>query len=276
MQQLQNACIANVNTSLADLLAVRQNAVASLRKIRRLAQHFTVRERALVEMRIAGEIDHALQHVEATLTAAEIAESTLQGVTAGGSAVLGAWALSAAAGGSLVSGATAGVLAGLGIVPAAVSGAAGVSVAAGGAVAGAAVLGSLVVIPAAAAVAVVSHFRAGKKIKEIETVIAQVRIEAKKVRARQMLLENMERRAVEITTATKKAAYAFSHELLRAHKRLFPLGFLSRWFKGLRKLLGGNYFSRRDVAILSPLLQLAELLAKLIDQQVLDGEGKVQ
>lgn len=275
-QQLQSARIESVNASLAELLAVRKKAIAALQQIRRLAQHFSVRDRDLTGWKIAGEIELALQHVEATLSGAEIAENTLQGVTAGASAALGAWALTAVGGGAVTTGVAAGLLTGLGIAPAAIAGVTGASVAAGGAVAGAAVIGSLVMIPAAAAVALVSHFRAGKKIKNIEAAIAEIRVETEKIRARQTLLKNMDCRAVEIATATEKTAHAFTRQLARAQKQLFRLGFFSRWFKGWRKLLGRNYFSRRDVAILSPLLQLAEMLAKLIDQKILDANGNVQ
>lgn len=275
-QQLQNQCIEGVNSALAELLAARENAIESLRQIRRLAKHFSVRDRDLTELKIAGEIELALQHVEATLTGAEIAENTVQGVTLGASTAFGAWALTAVGGSALSTGATAGLLTGLGIAPAAMSGITGASVAAGGAVAGAAVIGSLAVIPAAAAVALVSHFRAGKKIKEIEMAIAEIRVETEKIRARQMLLENMQRRAAEIAAATAKTAEAFVAELNRAQKRIFPFGIFSRWFKALREVLGGNYFSRRDVGVIGPLLQVAELLAKLIDQKILDDNGNVQ
>ncbi len=274
-QQLLNECTESVNLALAELLVVRKKAITSLREIRRLAQHFSVRDRDLADMKIAGEIELALQHVEATLTGAEIAENTLQGVTTGASAALGVWALSAASGGAVATGATAGLLTGLGIAPAALAGITGGSVAAGGAVAGAAVIGSLAVIPAVAAVALVSHFRAGKKIKEIETALAEVRVEAAKNRARQTLLENMQRRANEIAGASVKTGETFAVELNRVQKRIFPLGLVSRWVKALRRLLGGNYFSRRDVEIIGPLLQLGEMLAKLIDQKILDEDGKV-
>jgi|GEM_PF-2676867 len=274
-QQLLNEFAESVNAALADLLVVRKNAVASLRQIRQLAQHFSVRDRDLSELQIATQIEITLQHVEATLTGAEIAESTLQGVSAGASAVLGVWALSAATGGALTSGATAGLLTGLGVAPVALTGVTAGSVVGGGALAGAAVVGSLAVIPATAAVALVSHFKAGKKIKEIEAAIAQIQIETEKIRGRQILLTNLQQRAAEIGMTTLKTQEAFTVELRSSLKRIFPWRFLSRCFKTLRRYLGGNYFSRRDVEAIAPLLQIAEMLAKLIDQKILDADGKV-
>lgn len=274
-QQLQNDCAEQVNSALAELLAVRKEALGGLRQIRQIAQHFSVRDRELVEFTVSREIAIALKQVEATLTDAEIAENTLHGVTTGASAALGVWALSAASGGAVATGATAGLLTGLGIAPAAMTGITGGTVAAGGAVAGAAAMGGLAVIPAVAAVALLSHFRAGKKIKEIETALAEIRVETAKIRARQMLLENIQRRANEVAGTTAKTAETFKVELVRALKRILPLGIFSRWLKALRRLCGGNYFSRHDVEVIAPVLQMAEMLAKLIDQKILDEDGKV-
>lgn len=272
--QLQTEFVEKVNSALADLLTVRRNAIESLRQIRSLAKHLSVRDRVLTELKISDSIEVALQHVEATLTGAEIAENALQGVTAGASAALGVWALSAT-GSGLAAGATAGLLTGLGIAPAAMAGFTGGSLAAGGAVAGAAVIGSVAVIPAAVAMAIASHFRAGKKIKEIEAAISEIRIETEKMRVGQMFLENMNRRSLEISAATEKTANTFRLELAGAKKRLFPLGFFSRWLKAVRKIFGFNYFSRHDVETIAPLLQIGEMLAKLIDQKILDEDGKV-
>lgn len=274
-KQLQIQSAESANAALANLITVRKEAVASLQQIRRLAQHFSVRDRDLSELQIAADIELTLQRVEATITGAEIAENAVQGVTAGASAALGAWALSAATGGALTTGATVGLLSGLGVAPAAMATITGGSVAAGGALAGAAVIGSLAVIPAAAAVALVSHFKAGKKIKDIEAAIAEIQTETEKMRGRQILLANLQRRADEISVATQKAQEAFAAELRKALRSIFTFGFLSRWFKALRQFLRGNYFSRRDVQLIGPLLQIGEMLAKLIDQQILDKDGKV-
>lgn len=274
-QRLQNECAGHVNAALAELVIARKNALSSLQQVRRLARHFSVRDRDLSELKIATQIELTLQRFEATLSGAEIAENALQGASAGASAALGVWALSAATGGALTTGASAALLTGIGATPAAMATITGGSVAASGALAGAAVVGGLAVIPAAAAVALVSHFKADKKIREIEDAIAEIRIETEKMQGRQILLANLRRRVDEISAATQKAQEAFAAELQKSLRRIFPLGFLSRWLKASRQFLGGSYFSRRDVEVIGPLLQIGEMLAKLIDQQILDKDGKV-
>ena len=90
-----------------------------------------------------------------------------------------------------------------------------------------------------------------------------------------LAVQNLQRRAREVSHAIEKAAAVFEGEKQKCLKRLYPLGIISRALKNIRKFLGGNYFSKRDLERLLPLINMARILADLIDRRILDEKGNV-
>lgn len=251
---------ARVNRALSKLSDVRRHALTELAGIRRIAKHLNARERVLGDVQIAASAELALRRIDATLSAAELGESAITALSTGASTALGALAISAA-GGQLATGAA--ILAGAGAAPAALTGVAASGV----------VIGGLALLPAVAAMAIMSHARAGSKIREIETMIANVEKQQGEIISQQTILSAAQKRIAELSAATTKGGETFAAELGFTVRRLYPFGRLSRLLKRLRRFFGGNYFSARDLEVIAPMLQIAELLAKLIDQKVVDEQG---
>lgn len=245
-------------------LHVRHDAVSELIKIRDLVKHIRLRERTFSSSPVAESMSLALRHVETTLTDSELANAALGAASASASTLLGAIALGAA-GGSVATGTAAGALVGFGLVPA-LAGASAAPAVAGGA----ALIGGIAVLPAAAAMAIFSHVKANKKVAEIERAIMELSQERAKIAGQQVLIQALQLRLEEINRATQKCSGTFALEFQRARRRLFPLGFLSRAWKRLRQILGLGYYGRGDLLVLSSVLQMAELLAGLIDLKVLE------
>jgi len=252
---------ARVNRALSKLSDVRRHALTELAGIRRIAKHLNARERVLGDVQIAASAELALRRIDATLSEAELGESAITALSTGASTALGALAISAA-GGQLATGAAA-ILAGAGAAPAALTGMA----------ASGAVIGGLAVLPAVAAMAIMSHARAGSKIREIETMIANVEKQRGEIISQQTILSAAQKRIAELSAAITKASETFAAELGFTVRRLCPFGRLSRLLKQLRRFFGGNYFSARDLEVIAPMLRIAELLAELIDQKVVDEQG---
>ena len=89
------------------------------------------------------------------------------------------------------------------------------------------------------------------------------------------MLEGLERRIREVSISIEKARCTFQTEFDRAYATLFPYGIFSKAIRHFRKWFGGKFFHDADLETISPLLQIAALLASLIDQKLLDDNGNI-
>ncbi len=265
----RDAAIAQANTATQHLIVAKTHAVDILRGISNISKHLKAADRSFSEQNAAMLPGPVLARVEAVLGESEIFANAKKGMAAGASLALGTWALAGTAGitsaGAALSASTA-----------AFAGVGGASLIAGGAAAGTLALGSLVLLPAAAILAIFSHNSADKKIREIETEISKALIAIEESRGALLSVNHLERRAAEITQAIGKTAAVFEAEKQKCLERIYPFGIFSRMLKNIRKFLGGNFFSKYDLVMLMPLLNMARILAELIDQKILDEEGNLK
>jgi hypothetical protein len=265
----RDAAIVQANTAIERLIVAKTNAVEILRGISNISKHLKVADRSFSEQNAAMLPGPVLSRVEAILTESDIISNATKGMAAGASLALGTWALAGTAG-------MAGAGAALSASTAAFAGVGSASLVAGGAAAGTLALGSLVLLPAAAILAIFSHNSADKKIREIETEISKALIAIEESRGALLSVTNLERRAEEVTLAIRKTAVTFEAEKQKCLERIYPLGMFSRMLKTIRKFFGGNFFSKYDLVMLMPLLNMARILADLIDQRLLDEKGNLK
>lgn len=263
----RDTAIAKANQAIEQLIAEKTQAILTLGKIRSISKQLQAAARNPSENSVAALPLPALSRLETLISDGEVIRHARAGVATGASLAIGTWALGGGAG--LVSAGAA-----LGASAAGFTTVGGGALVAGGAAAGLA-LGSLVLLPAAAILAIFSHNSADKKISEIENEIGKALIAFEESRGVLLTLNNLERRVTEVREAITKATAVFENERQKCLRRIYPLGVLSRALKGIRRFFGGNYFSKRDLNTLLPLLNMARILADLIDQKILDEEGNV-
>lgn len=267
----RDSAITAANAAIEHLIAAKTKAVEILRGITEISKHMKAAERTVSEKTTALPASPVLSRIETVLHEADIIDHAKRGVFAGASVALGTWALTGTAG--LASAGAALSASAASIAPTALIGAG--TIAAGGAAAGAVALGSLVLLPAAAILAIFSHSTADKKVREIEAEMARVFAALEETRGTQLSVIHLRRRTEEITLAVDKAAAVFESERVKSLKLLYPLGWFSRTLKSIRKFFGGNYFSKNDLEILMPVINMARILADLIDRRILDEEGNL-
>jgi hypothetical protein len=81
-------------------------------------------------------------------------------------------------------------------------------------------------------------------------------------------LDFLELRTGELILSLRKATEAFRREYRMVRLRLFPLGLFSKFLRGLRRLFGGYYFSRRDCGELGTLGVLGRSMLEIAGSPV--------
>jgi hypothetical protein len=264
------------NENVGALVAAKEDAVDTLKCLGRISKSFVTKDRSVGEADIRAVSVAHVAKIGETISNAELAKSAARGVTTAASTALGTWALVGAYGTASTGTAISG-LSGVAASNAILAWLGGGSLAAGGGgmAAGAAVLGGIVLVPAAIIMAIFNHMSANRRIKEIEERVAHALAAIEQTRGTQLMLEGLNRRIDEVIRSIGKAQSTFRDEFKSAYRQLYPLGFLSRVYRQLRKLFGRKYFSDKDLEIVSPLLQIAAVLARLVDQRLLDKNGNI-
>jgi hypothetical protein len=72
-------------------------------------------------------------------------------------------------------------------------------------------------------------------------------------------------RAIELTGAIDKSIRAFNYQYRHTCRRLFPLGFISRLWRSIKRLFSNSYFSHRDMGYLKNLILSAGLVLKMAE-----------
>jgi hypothetical protein len=82
-------------------------------------------------------------------------------------------------------------------------------------------------------------------------------------------LDILEMRCRELMASLNKSLEAFRHESRRIHKSLYPLGFISIFFRFLRRLAGKNYFTFRDLDGIADLGNITGLVLRIADSPMI-------
>jgi len=82
-------------------------------------------------------------------------------------------------------------------------------------------------------------------------------------------LNVLEMRCRELIASLNKAMAAFRHESRRIHRNIYPLGFISFFFRFLRCLAGKTYFTFRDLNGIADLGNITVLVLKIADSPLI-------
>lgn len=263
-----------VNGALERLIETKRQALLSLKSISRISSNLSSRDRDLVESYTGLQLSYSFDQVSQTISAGDIAISSAKGMGAGVSTALGAWAIVGTFG-TASTGTVITSLSGAAMTNATLAYLGGGSLAAGGGgiAAGTAVLGGLVVIPALVLTGVFSHVMAHKKIKEIEEKEYEIVKAMEECHQALTCFDLIVKRSDEIIQGVQVARMTFETELERVYRLIYP-HILSRFIKATRKFFGGRYFSPNDLEHVAFIGEVASSLARIIDQKILDANGK--
>lgn len=266
------------NQKLLALVKVKKKALLALKKINKISKNFRGKDREFQETYLEKQsFSGQLDSINNTITLGEAAINASKGVAGGVSTALGSWALvstfgAASTGTGLIS------LSGVAATNATLAwfGGGAVAVGGGGMAAGTAVLGGIVVIPAMVIWGVFNYVAVKKKIKEVETAKLEARRMIGDQKKMELAIEMIGRRSDELQSSTEKARKTFLHEYRKTYTLVYPLFFISKIIKFIKKkLFNKNYFSDKDLRNIHHLVNVASEFKILIDQKIIDVEGRL-
>jgi hypothetical protein len=82
-------------------------------------------------------------------------------------------------------------------------------------------------------------------------------------------LDVLEMRCRELMASLNKALAAFRHESRRIQRSVYPLGFISVFYRFLRRAAGENYFTLRDLDGIADLGNITGLVLKIADSPLI-------
>jgi len=82
-------------------------------------------------------------------------------------------------------------------------------------------------------------------------------------------LDVLEMRCRELIASLDKAMAAFRHESRRIHRSIYPLGFISIFYRFLRRTAGKTYFALRDLDGIADLGNITGLVLKVADSPLI-------
>jgi chromosome segregation ATPase len=82
-------------------------------------------------------------------------------------------------------------------------------------------------------------------------------------------LDVLEMRLRELMASLNKALAAFRHESRRIHRSIYPLGFISFFYRFLRRVTGKTYFTFRDLDGIADLGNITGLVLKIADSPLI-------
>ncbi len=260
-----------VTDSLESLVAAKQDALKSIKRINRFSEKLRAKDRRFGDVNISESLQEPvkrIQDIDDSIGAFENAWNLAQGGAGGAGAAMGAWALVQTFG-----------AAGTGTAISTLSGAAATNatlawLGGGSMAAGSTVLASIAFVPAAAVAAGMSHAMASRKISKIKDETKRIVEATAAVQESILTLNLLDARAKEMAEAVRTAQEGFEHQFAEAERKIWPNVFVRIW-KSLRKMLGGSYFSQRDVNRIRSLGETACEIAKMLDRKLVDETGKL-
>lgn len=268
-----------LNFSLTRLIEVKKNAVVSLKQIESISKNIKGKQRELIQYQLKNESFEKVNfdYINETISIADTALTAAKGTSVGVSTAFGAWALvgnfATASTGTAIN-----TLSGAAAYNATLAWLGGGSIASGGGgmALGSIVFGGIIVIPALAIMGLFNHLNATKKIKEIK-IKEREAIELLDLMNKNILtFELLEKRSYELCLSIEKSSGAFSVEYSKVYRKIYPIPFLSKFFKRLKENFyniffsqTNKYFNKKDLLNISYLGNIAQNFAKLIDTKVL-------
>jgi DNA repair exonuclease SbcCD ATPase subunit len=89
------------------------------------------------------------------------------------------------------------------------------------------------------------------------------------VRKSLLQLDVLEMRCRELLASLNKALAAFRHESRRIHRSVYPLGFISIFYRFLRRVAGKTYFTFRELDGIADLGNITCLVLKIADSPLI-------
>lgn len=270
--------IEETNTTLNKLISAKMKAVNSLKLINKITKNIQIKDRNITYEKINKNVPNKLHYhkIKATIHNFDIVVNLSKGVSTGVNTALGAWAIAGYIG-TASTGTAISSLSGIAATNATLAWLGGGSLAAGGGgmAAGTLVLGGLVAVPALVITGILDHVAANKKIIEIEKEELKIIKYEEEIKKQQLFYSLIRERTEELTVSINKSSEIFRQELKKTKKKLYPYPIISRIIKWARAKRGHNYFSNKDIEHINYIFNLGSSLAKLIDTQILDENGKL-
>lgn len=149
----------------------------------------------------------------------------------------------------------------------------------GGVAAGAAVLTALGPIVGVGigvvALPLFSHLSANKKIKEIKEAEYKIHKVINELKSNLLALDTYEKRSYELIDSLNKGIEAFDFLYNKLKKKLFPLGFISKFFRNLKVYITKkSYYSDEEWEDINSLLKTTKELLEIRDTPVIDNKIK--
>ena len=269
-------------SSLQRVVEQKTFGLLALKRVSQLCAQLRARDRILAS---EGEslANHAVD-LERVLNALQkapsfgvldIASNAIKGGVSGVATAMGAWALvgyiGTASTGTAISTLT-GVAAGDATL--AFLGGGALAAGGGGIAAGTAVLGGIVAVPALIIFGLVNHAKANLEIERISRQEAELVRDIAECHGCLVAFATLRARSCEMCDALALVTKALSTEQDRAAAFLRRYSLLGGGFRWFRRLLTGNRFSKPEVEKVSNVVRVAAELAKLLDQPLLDKDGR--
>lgn len=264
-----------LNTKFEELIQVKTFALINLKKIEIISKNIRGKDRDILIRDVGHEIEKVdFSRIEKTISIGEVALNSAKGVSTGVTTALGAWALVGQVG-AASTGTAISTLSGVAATNATLAwfggGAAAAAVGGGGVAVGTAVLGGIIAIPALVIAGIFNHVSANKKIKEIGEKELDVIKVIDEIKNNLFKFDLLEERTDELILSINKAKDVFEIELKKVYRKIYPLFFISKLYKAMRKnLIRRNYFSENDLIQISYIGGLAGDFATLIDTKVFE------
>lgn len=261
-----------VNEKLDQVVILKKESIVELKSIEKITKHLKIKDREIIQT-VFKENDEKieLKEIENFLTTANSFLNASTGVGAGlassGAAVFLVGQLATASTGTAI-----GTLSGAAASNATLAWLGGGSIASGGGgmAAGSIVMGGIIVIPALAVMALLSHYSANKEIKVIKERELEAMSMIDDIKKNILALDTINERCFEFTESINKAKEVFKYQFKKIYREVYKIPLISRFVKFIRNKFGYNYYSEKDLKNISYIGKIASDFAKIIDSKIID------
>lgn len=262
-----------VKEKIDEVLEIKKKAFLQVRKVQDLIDIIKIQNRELVEFKFKDE-KFLLTDIEESISIGEAAlnlgKGSVVGAASGASIGAATWGLVGAFG-TASTGTAIGSLSGVAATNATLAWFGGGSLATGGLgmAGGTAILGGIVAIPAFIATGIFQHWQANKKIEQIKKEGDTVLDVIDQTKANLLALQGISKRCDELIQGIPQAMEGFNFILQKAEKKLGFNSYIIHFYRKIRKLLGLNPYTKKDIEQIALLGGAAGNVLKLIDSKVI-------
>lgn len=261
-----------VNHLFEELIEVKKNAILEVKKIQKITKSLSVRDRNLLKDYLEEGNHYSITQIDESIGLGEQAINATKGVATGVSTALGVWALAGTIG-TASTGTAIASLSGAAATNATLAwlGGGALATGGGGMAAGTVLLGGLVAIPAIAAMGLLSHLSANKKINEIKIEENKLLGYIETVEKNLVVLSAMEKRTTELIESISKAVEGFNVAYETTYNFIYPkILFIPRFITNLFCKKTKN-FSDKQLSEIQSIMQITSSVLKLVDTKIVEG-----